>query len=65
MQVPSGLTHTTKVNITNQYQTIGSGVNWGTDDHIFNIHGLPQLIPVKFSSQLFVLVAITSKGIES
>lgn len=65
MQVPSGLTYTAKVNVTNQYQTVGSCMNWGTDDHMLNIQGLLLLIPVKFSSQLFILVATTSKGIES
>lgn len=57
----SGLTHTTKVS----YQSIGSGVNWGTSDHMLNIQELLLLISVKFSSPLYVLVAITSWGIES
>lgn len=65
MQVPLGLTHRTKVNVTNQYWTIRSGVSWGTDDHKPNIQGPLVLSPVKYSSQLFVLVATTSKGIES
>lgn len=65
MQELSGLTHTTKVNITNQYQTIRIGMNGGRDDHTLNIQGLFLLILVKFSSQLFILGAITSKGIKS